>query len=454
MASGITFSGFNNIDFTVVLNAIMDQESRPLTALQARQKAIQATDSAYAQLATKLSTLEAAAEALSSSSTLVRHATSVTDTSALSASAGSDALAGRYEVVVDDLARAQVIVSTSTFPDTSTTIVGDGGMLTIGGVAITISGPVTLQQLASTINASADMPASASIVQTSPGAYRLVLTGKNTGEANAFTIQNALTNTSLAFTDTDGNGTSGDTDTDNTVNASNASILINSIAVTSSSNTIANGIPGVTIELLQKDPAKTVVVTVARDNEDLADRVDAFVSAYNDLAKFAADQAAAGNGAAGTLERDPVLRTLRNQLRNVLTGAHGSGDLTRLSEVGLGFNRTGQLTFDRAVFAQVVAADPTAVESLFADATTGAFASVDDLLNEYVRSGGFVSGARTRLSDELSRLTGRMDDLQARLAVRRASLQREFIAADQAMTRLNSQRSALSSFAVNLTSGI
>ena len=60
-------------------------------------------------------------------------------------------------------------------------------------------------------------------------------------------------------------------------------------------------------------------------------------------------------------------------------------------------------------------------------------------------------GARSRVSDELSRLGKRIDDMQARLAIRRTALQREFIAADQAISRLNGQMQALSSFSTNLT---
>jgi flagellar capping protein FliD len=41
--------------------------------------------------------------------------------------------------------------------------------------------------------------------------------------------------------------------------------------------------------------------------------------------------------------------------------------------------------------------------------------------------------------------------MQARLAIRRAALQQEFTAADQAMARLNSQKSTLSSFSANLS---
>ena len=41
MGSTITFSGFNDIDFNTVLNALMDQASQPLTALQTQQSALQ-----------------------------------------------------------------------------------------------------------------------------------------------------------------------------------------------------------------------------------------------------------------------------------------------------------------------------------------------------------------------------------------------------------------------------
>ena len=41
MASPITFSGFNDIDFNLILNAVMQQASQPLTALQARQSNVE-----------------------------------------------------------------------------------------------------------------------------------------------------------------------------------------------------------------------------------------------------------------------------------------------------------------------------------------------------------------------------------------------------------------------------
>ena len=130
------------------------------------------------------------------------------------------------------------------------------------------------------------------------------------------------------------------------------------------SNTVDAGIPGVALTLLQKDPAKTVVVTVGRDDEDLVSRIDTFIASYNDLVKFADAQAAASaSGTAGALGRDTVLRGLRQALRGTLLGAHGSGVYTRLAEIGIGFTRTGELTLNRAALTEALTADATAVRA-------------------------------------------------------------------------------------------
>jgi flagellar hook-associated protein 2 len=447
MSSPITFSGFNSIDFNVVLNAIMQQESAPLQALQDHQTQLQATSTTYGKLATQLDALRTASGALSDSSSVTTYAATSSDTTALTVSAGSGAMAGRYEVKVNELARAQVTVSSTFAPDRDTTIVATGGSLTIGSEQVNVSGPVTLQQLAATINADANSPANASIIATEPGKYRLVLTSKETGQANAFTISNQLTAGTIAFTDTDNNGISGDSAADNAVSATDASVLINNIAVTSTTNTLDSAIPGVSLTLQQKDPTKTVVVSVDRDDQNLSDRLNAFVSAYNDLVSFSDAQAtAANNGTVGSIGRDSVLRGLRSSLRDSLLGVHGTGTFTRLAEIGLGFTRTGQLTLDQSKLTEALNSDPAAVQSLFADSTTGAFGSVNSLLDEYTAAGGFLPDTQSRLTDEISRVGRQIDDMSAQLAVRKAALQQQFTAADQAIAQLNSQSTSLSGF--------
>ena len=457
MGSPITFSNFNSIDFNLILTSVMQQESLPLQTLQAKQSALSAEGSSYASLATKVAALETAAAGLSTPDGVKQFAASVSDQAAVGATISTGAIPGRYEVVVNELARAQVTASSTSAPDPDTTVVATGGSITIGTVAVQVTGPLTLAQLAAKINSTGDVPASAAVVQSSPGAFRLVLTGVNTGQANAFTIANGLTGgTGVGFTDSDGNGISGDTGTDNTVQATDASLLINNLAVTSTSNTVTSGIPGVTLTLNQKDSTKAVVVTVAASTTALLDNVNRFVAAYNSLVKFAVDQAvAAKNGSVGTLARDPLLRGLRNTLRSVLSGAHGNGTLRHLAEVGIEFDQAGTLTLKESTLIDASRNDGASLATLFAGAggSDGAFSALKTSLHEYSQAGGFVAGAQDQLRAEIGRLASRIDDMQARLAVRRAALQKEFIAADQAMSALKAQSGGLASFWASSGSG-
>jgi len=441
VGSPITFSGFNSIDFTLILNSIMTQESQPLTALQTRQTALQARATGFDQLTSRVVALQQAAAKLTGES-FAGFAAVSNDPEAVSVSAGAAAQPGRYDVVVTQLARAQVTASTTTAPDADTTIVASGGTITIGDVTVTLAASATLQQLADAINQSSDPPARATVVQTGPSSYRLVLTARDTGAANAFTITNNLTGgTGISF------GA-------NAVDAADAAFTVNNIPVTSASNTVDGAIPGVSLTLFRQDPASTIAVDVTTDNAALKERVQTFITAYNDLVKFATDQsAAAGRGEESSIGRDPLLRQLRAQLRGALSQEYATGGaLTALSQAGIQLTRTGTLELDETQLGEAIAAGTATLATLFTgdDVTPGVFAGLDDLLAGYTQADGLLPGARKQLTEQASRFSDQIAAMQERLALRRAALQREFIAADQAMSMLKSQSSSLAQFGAQL----
>ena len=265
MSSGITFSGFNDIDFGVVLNAIMTQESVPLTNLQKKQTTLKSQVTNLGTLSTRLTALQDAAAALSTTDSATPFKGTTSDATAVGISVGSGSVAGRYEIVVNELARAQVTATANAAPDADTTTVATGGSITIGTETITIGSAMTLRQLSDAINANADSPARAAVVQSGTNSFKLVLTAKSTGQDNAFTVVDNLTGGGfdLAFTDFDNDGTIGNSVADNAVQATDADLLINNIPVTSSSNTLDAAIPGATVTLLKQDTG-SIVVDVSR----------------------------------------------------------------------------------------------------------------------------------------------------------------------------------------------
>jgi flagellar hook-associated protein 2 len=430
MSSPITLSGFNSIDFNVVLTAIMQQERVPVVQLETQKRALEAQRSEFGTLASKLGALESAAEALAAAQALDATTATVSDSSRLAVTSTGAAPEGTYEVLVQQLARAQVSTS-GTYADKDTTVVATGGRLVIGGTTVTLSGNATLQQLANAINATADVPAVASVVKDVTG-YRLMLTGRETGAANGFTIDNNLTG--------------GNRPRFTSVQASaDARVTINGVTATSTSNTFQGVVPGLDFTALKADASNTVVITITASTDSVQALVDKLVTAFNEIVSYLGEQTtSAARSDQESIGRDPMVRGLRRSLASVLGASYG-GALGALARVGLEFTRSGQLELDRDAFVSALQASKEDLRTLFrgSDGTGGAFGSLVATIARYTDAGGLVPGATSRLDAQVTSITKRIADMEERLAVKREALQKQFIAADQAIAQLNAQLGSL-----------
>lgn len=442
MSSPITFSGFNNIDFGSILDALSAQERLPVQVLESQQLELQRQRTDFGTLATKLSALESAAADLASATAFDATTATVSNEAIARASSGTGAVPGSYSIVVNQLARAQVTVTNGTTPDADTTVVASGGTLTIGGTVVSVSGDVTLQGLAAAINETDGIGVTASVVR-SGSAYQLVLTGREMGAANAFAVDNALTG-----------GTGISLSPANAQDARDAIATINNVAVSSTTNTIEDAIPGTSIAL-QQESSTPITLTITADTASVQEMVRKFTSAYNDLTAFLDAQTKAyADKERDNIGGDPLVRQLRSSLSRVVNGEVGaSGDAyTSLAQVGLTFSRTGQLEFRAADLEQALKIDRDGVAALFQGAAggDGVFDRIKGALSTYTASGGFIPTAQTRLDDQLSKISSRIEEMERRLAIRREALQKEFIAADLAIAQLNASQNQLSSFSSSL----
>jgi flagellar hook-associated protein 2 len=439
----ITMSGFNNIDWNVVLEAVMKQESQPLTTMQNQRSSLSSRSTAYGVLAGWVGALESKVSDLASAASLGGRTATSTDATTVAASAGTAAQVGTYDVVVTRLARAQVTTTTAASAVASPdTVVASGGSIDINGKTVALSGDTTLQQLSDAINATPEVGVRSTIV-AADGKYQLVLTGTATGQANAFSVTNNLTypptipaGTELAFSTT------------NAVDARDAELTVNNVRVTSTTNTIANAIAGVTLSLY-KESATPTVISVGEDASGTKSKVKAFASAYNDLVGYLKLQAeTAKNGDTGSIGRDAMLRGMRAELNSAILGSSAAGGtLTNLTEIGIEFERDGTLTFDEATFDEKASTKLGDIQALLAGSASadGVFDAIKTTIAQYTNSSGLLIDAKTRLSEEVAKLDERVADMQERLAMRRLMLQREYAAADAAIATLNAQATSLSS---------
>src|SRR2546427_2067138 len=133
--AAVTFSGANGIDWNTILNAVMAQESQPLTNLQNQQVNTQNKDAAFTSLAGIITNLQTPTTALTSLDAFSALAATSSDTS-VAAISGAPGIAGEYDLSITDLAKGQT-TSSATGYAAATNTAADGGSIsfTIGGHA-------------------------------------------------------------------------------------------------------------------------------------------------------------------------------------------------------------------------------------------------------------------------------------------------------------------------------
>ncbi len=300
---------------------------------------------------------------------------------------------GTYSVEVTSLAGAQALASRDVFADRDATSVGQGTLtLNVGDKTTNITvdnSNDTLQGLANAINDS-DAGVSAGVIDTGNG-FQLVLSADETGTANAVSIS---VSGDTGGTDTDNQGLSrfafntgmdADSGLQETIAASDAVMEINGVEVTRSTNSFENVIDGLTFDITETGSS---TIKVQQDLGAVADRVQGFVDKFNSL-QSTIDSLAGFNAEAGVgslLTGDSTVRSIQNQLRQVLTrvvpGLENSS-VRSLADVGITTNfETGGLEFDRARFEEQLKNNPDDVTALFAEQGRATDSQV-----EFVRSG-------------------------------------------------------------------
>lgn len=218
-----------------------------------------------------------------------------------------------------------------------------------------------------------------------------------------------------------------------------AVIRVDGREIVRSSNSIADAITGVNLNLLTAEPGTAIDVTIDRDVKGATDAVKAFRDSYNEIRKFFDEQRApdAALYADSTLRRvvDSFTESLRTQVSENST--YGSA-----VSVGLLLDRNGLLTFNEDTFKTAMAADPGEVETLFGMSGLGtAFVTSTDAATTF--GTGSISVQLSNITDNTFALKRREVDAQKKLDLRREQLVAQYTRMEQAIARLNQQSGSL-----------
>ncbi|MBI2568337.1 MAG: flagellar filament capping protein FliD [Candidatus Schekmanbacteria bacterium] len=213
-----------------------------------------------------------------------------------------------------------------------------------------------------------------------------------------------------------------------------------------STNTVADVLQGVTLNLLQ-ETASTVTVSVNRDLETVKTNVKDFVTKYNDVLSYFSTitDYEKGNLSKGQFFGDASIQGLQGKFREeVLTSVDTGGTYSLLSSVGITFDDDGNLEVDDAKLSAALANDFQSVEELFRGETDGLSSRLDSRIDSLLDS---VDGTMTIKAKSLNTTISNYDDEMARLedsvAQRQEALTRRFLAMEKAVTNMRGQMNSL-----------
>jgi flagellar hook-associated protein 2 len=425
--------GSTGIDVTSAVNAILYADRAPERGWQAQQSTLASQTSAINALNSDASSLSDALNALNTTTGALTSVTATSsNTSLLSATAAAGTTLGNHTITINNLASTGSWYSAEQ-TSSSSQLANGSFSITVGSTTTSIPTGTgdgtadTLNELASTIN-SKSLGVTASVITDSSGS-RLSLISTTTGAAGDFSIASGG---SIGFTRS---GTGAD-----------ASLTVDGVPITSSTNTVTGAISGVTLNLLGaapasgSTPATSINLGLAADSSSITSAVSAFVTAFNSLISDVNTTISYNSSTqtAGVLQSDSAAQSLQSALLAATNYSSGSGTYQSLSSLGIETNSDGTLTLDSSKLATAIQSNNAAVTSFFeGSAFNGFAASLNTTLNTYTdpTQGAFTVDLQS-ISAENKDLTDETNSLEVYLTSQQTILTAQYNAADIAIQQL------------------
>jgi len=428
----------SGLDVNAIITALVNaKQAGPAQQISDQSTQLQAQEAGLTGLSSALSSLQSTLSTLGSSLTFNSYTATLSNTALGTTSTLPNAQPGTYNVVVSHLATAQQRASSAY---ASGSAVG-AGTLTVGvgnqSMNITVSATDSISTIATAINQSSSNPGvQATIVNGANGA-QLLLTSTKTGVANAFTVSaGSGSSTGLSSLATTLN-TAGSNE------ASDASLSIDGIAVTSASNSVSGALNGVTLNLAATGSS---TLTVSQDTGAVTDAVNNFVTAYNSYVSTVGTLSSydPSSKQGGVLLGDTTLMSVQRQVNSVLSSSVAGNSIGSLAALGITRNADGTLSSNSSTLSSALQSNPGAVQDLFAG-TNGYATRLNSMLDGFTSSSGIIATRTASIQSQLTNLSQESAALTARMNVYATQLRQQYTALDTLMSSLNNTSSYLTS---------
>ena len=336
----------SGIDIQGMAESLTNVEREPRTkALEDKISKAEKRVSGYSAIMFGLKQIQEAFKGLNDLSDFSGATVRNSSPSSFEATALPGAELGQHSVQVTSIAKPQI---------TRTGFFTSGSQLLNGGsefdLQITVGGTINSVKVTDTtpggivdaINAkSGATGVDARLVATGDSAnpYTILLTGSS-GANSAFTVAQPVTDSQvpgLSFATT-------------LQSASDATLVVDGLSISRSTNTIDDAISGVRLELIGTTTGASTV-SLSRDTAPVKTRIEALTKAYNEFQDFLdtmADPKSNDADYGGILATDSLLRYARDQARSLVTATSNTSGpvVTAFRDIGVTLDREGRLQTD------------------------------------------------------------------------------------------------------------
>ena len=449
----------SGVDVKALAKSLVEAERAPKQqAIQSKIDKSEAKISGYSAMMAALDIFKQQVDGLDSVTDFA--AVDIRNSNPLAVEVSTNSLAspGAHTISITSLAQAQRSVGDGF--DNVTAQVNGGNAFTL---SLTVAGEATdIEISAADTNASAVVNAinqagagvSAQLLDTGvEGAadrYKIVLTGQ-TGASNAFSVSTDAADTSgLNFTTPTGQ------------DAADAAVTVNGVAISRSTNTIDDVIPGMTFDLLGPTTG-AVAVQLNRDSSGVKERVQSLVTAYNSMVSdFGILTGPASEDEediySGSLRGDSTVRSVLSQMRQVFFGeSETAGEsITSLRDMGVSVDKDGVVTLDEAALDEALTTHFEEVVSALAGRTTtevdgetviqqGLGAEMAARLRALMGPTGIILSQSTSAESQVGRYEEQLEKLETRMEGILERYTKQFAAMESIVGQLTSMRENLKS---------
>jgi flagellar hook-associated protein 2 len=499
-------TGFaSGLDTTQIITDLMKAERMPLDKLYQKKEKLQWQRDAYRDVNLELTTLRDKADKLRFSTAFNGFKASSTNTSYATATAKSSAVAGSYDLTINQLAEVARVKSATSITNGGTAVKSTDKVLpsgsadttislatTSGTATITVTANDTFDTLAGKMSSAVDDTTKKSLgirASFDSATSSFVISSKEMGENQKITITDKAASGSInvaALISNGGNATLSDGSNSITsdVTGKNASIKFDGTIINNLTSNKAT-VYGVELSLLKADPAVTTTIAVESDTESIFNNIKSLVESYNsifdslnkkvketpnrDYAPLTEEQREAltddeaekwdEKAKQGLLYNDSILReTLTGFRTSTYKPVAGipNGQIQLLSQLGIktGYMSTdGKLEIDEEKLKEAISNNPDEVAKLFT-ADDGIATRMYDQVNKAIdklnkKAGRPETAANidsSTVGNSLVELQKQMDTWEDKLTTIEDRYWKQFTAMETALNKMNEQSSTLASY--------